>query len=109
VTGARRPDRARLIRHIGFGTVLLGGVAVAGFIYLILAISECLPRDGSAEMLACDATKQREAWLFPLLFVLSAAGSIVLHWRGAAGAWLVAVASGVIAAIALIVINALLG
>lgn len=95
------------MRHLGFGAALLGGVVIAGFIYLILAVGECLPRDESTEMLACDATKQREAWLYPLLFVLSAAGSIVMHLRGAAGAWLVALASSLIAAVALMVINPL--
>ncbi len=97
------------MRHIGFGVSLIGGLGLAGFIYLVLAIGECLPRDGSAEMVACDATKQQEAWLYPLLFVIAVTGSLILHWRGAVGAWLAALTSGLIAAVMLMVVNALSG
>lgn len=96
------------MRHLGFGVSLIGGFGLAGFIYAILAVNECLPRDGSAEMRACDAIKRRDFWLYPVLVGLSAAGSIVLHWRGAVGTWLVALTTGLNAAIALMVINALL-
>ena len=102
-------DGARLIRHLGFAMALLVGLGLASLIYLVLALSECLPRDGSAEMQACDAIKRRDFWLFPVLVGLSAAGSILRHWRGAVGTWLVALTSGLIAAMMLMVINALLG
>ena len=104
-----RADRPQLVRHIGFGVALAAGLGIAGFIYVVLAVSECLPRDGSAEMQACDAIKQRDFWLYPVLLTIALAGSLVLHWRGAVGTWLLAITSGLAAAIALMIINALSG
>lgn len=101
--------RSRLWRHAGFGFSLLIGLGLAALVYLFLAISECLPRNGSPEMLACDAIKRREAWLYPALLAVSVTGAITLHIRGAARSWLMAMASGLMAAVALTVINALTG
>jgi hypothetical protein len=109
VTASLRADRPRLVRHLGFGVSLVIGLGIAAFIYLVLAISECLPRDGSAEMQVCDAIKRRDFWLYPVLLSVSVAASLWLHLRGAAGTWLLAITSGLTAAIALMVVNALSG
>lgn len=109
MTGPQPQGRPALIRHIVFSACLAIGLLSAAFIYLILAISECLPRDGSAAMQACDTIKQRDAWLYPVLLSVSVAASLWLHLRGAVGTWLLAITSGLTAAIALMVINALSG
>ena len=88
---------------------MLTGVVIAGLIYLVLVISECLPRDDSLAMLACEAVKQRDFWLYPVLLTISLAGCIALYLRGAVGSWLVAMTAGLHAAVALTLINALLG
>jgi hypothetical protein len=95
-----------LRQHIGFSIALLVGLFIAALVYLMLAIGECLPRDGSAQMQACDAIKRRDAWLYPVLFMASAGGSIVMHLRRASLALLLAATSGMIAAAALMLVNA---
>ena len=97
------------MRHIGFGMGLLTGIGIAGLIYLVLAVGECLPRDQSAAMHACEAIKRRDFWLYPVLFLISATGSVTLHLRGATGSWLLAATSGLIAAVALMLVNAFTG
>lgn len=98
--------RPRLRQHIGFSIALLVGFFIAALVFLILAIGECLPRDDSAQMQACEAIKRRDVWLYPVLFMASAGGSIVMHLRSASLALLFAVTSGLIAAAALMVVNA---
>jgi hypothetical protein len=53
------------------------------------------------------SSTSKEYVMQPLIIALS--GSLVLHWRGAVGTWLLAITSGLAAAIALMVINALSG
>ncbi|AOL95364.1 hypothetical protein BG023_112452 [Porphyrobacter sp. LM 6] len=98
--------QSRWKRHIVFGLAFLAGFLVAASIYLILAIGECIPRDGSAQMHACDAIKRRDFWLYPLLFAATAGGSIAMHWRGVSLASLCAATSGLVAAVALMLANA---
>jgi hypothetical protein len=107
VTGEWLRGHSRLARIPGFGVSLAIGLAIAAILYLLLAIGECLPRDGSAEMHACEAIRRRDVRLYPVLLGTSVMGSVWLHWRGAVGTWLVALTSGLIAAVMLMTINAL--
>lgn len=99
-------DRPTVTRHIAFGAALMAGFAMATFIYLFLAMGECLPRDDSAQMLACDAIKRRDFWLFPTLWLITLACGIYRHVRMQGGAAMLALGSAILAWIALGLINA---
>ena len=80
-------------------------MASALVIFGILAMAECLPRDGSLKMIACDIEKQREFWLYPLIvfgaIILAACAEI----RGKTWGKTLSAASGVIALIILLMIG----
>ncbi|MBH0112270.1 hypothetical protein I5E68_04785 [Novosphingobium sp. YJ-S2-02] len=84
------------------------GLAIAYFVFAMLAMGECLPRDGSVEMQTCDAVKRREFWLYPCLV---GALLIVATWaqiRGAVWGRMIGLICGVAAAMLLVLIEAIL-
>jgi hypothetical protein len=92
---AQRPSWAR------FALAAAGGLVLALAIYMGMALSECLPRDDSAAMRACDIAKAREFWLYPLLVLVSLTLSIWLHARGSRWGIALALGGAMIVAIAL--------
>ncbi|PWG01434.1 hypothetical protein DF286_00015 [Sphingosinicella humi] len=88
-----------------FVLLTLVGLALAFLVFLGLAMGECLPRDESSAMHACDAAKQREFWLYPLLVLLSVAAAIWLEVRGSPFGRIVAALSGIIAFCALYLVE----
>ena len=101
VTDAPRPG------WILFGLLLLAGLFLALLMFAGIAMGDCIPRDGSASMLACDATKQRAFWIYPLMVCAAAAIAVWLQARGSRAGGLLAIASGVVAMAGLLVVNAI--
>lgn len=88
-----------------FAVLTLVGLSLALLVFLGLAMGECLPRDGSASMRACDVAKQREFWLYPLLVLLSAATAVWLEVRGSPFGRVLVAISGITALGALYLID----
>lgn len=99
-------DHPIFTRHIAFGAALIAGFVLATLIYFFLAMGECLPRDGSAQMLICDAIKRRDFWLFPTLWLIAVGYGVYRHVRIQSGAAMLALGSAILAWIALGLINA---
>tara|TARA_R110001606_G_scaffold358205_1_gene509780 strand:- start:4446 stop:4778 length:333 start_codon:yes stop_codon:yes gene_type:complete len=57
----------KLLGWVTFFATVLAGLVFAFLVFALLAMGECLPRDDSISMHACDAIKQREFWLYPAL------------------------------------------
>lgn len=90
-----------------FGLCGLVGLASAALLFAFLAVSECLPRDGSVSMHSCDAEKQREFWLYPLLFVVSLAAAAWLERKERLWGKLLAATAAVVAMCILLLIERL--
>lgn len=90
-----------------FVVLTLVGLGFACVVILWLAMGECLPRDGSAAMQACDTAKDREFWLYPLLVLLNFATSVCLQVRGSSLGRIVAGSSGITAVLVLSIIEML--
>ena len=90
-----------------FGLCSLIGLVSAALLFAFLAVSECLPRDGSVSMLACDAEKKREFWLYPLLFAVSLAAATWLERKGRLRGKLLAATAGIVAMCMLLLIERL--
>lgn len=70
--------------RVSLPTLLLGlcfGFLLAAILYVFMAIGECLPRDGSAAMLACDQSKRIEGRLYPTSVLAGFAFATVLHLK----------------------------
>ena len=91
-------------RWIVFAACELVGLVFAAFLFMGLAMSECLPRDGSPGMNACDITKQREFWLFPTLVAVWIGLATVLEVRRSTMGKVLATLSGVMALCSLAVV-----
>jgi hypothetical protein len=81
-------------------TVVTGifSILIAFLIFLMLALGECLPRDGSAAMRACDAGKHFEVRALPLLELLALAGGLLAALKGSRLGPLIVVAGPFVAA-----------
>jgi hypothetical protein len=93
------------VHWIIFAVCSLIGLFSAAFIFAVLAMMECLPRDGSPSMHACDVAKEREFWLYPLLLVISLATAAWLQMRGPVWGKILAALAGVTALCVLILIE----
>ena len=74
----------------------------------MLAMGECLPRDGSLETQICDVEKNREFWLYPLLVGSLIVLAAVVELRGKPWGKILGAASGLLSFLALIIIEAAL-
>ena len=75
-------------------------------VFLALALGECLPRDGSAQMTACDLEKAREIWVYPLLVIVLMALAIVAELERKIWAKALVGASGLLALAILFLVEA---
>lgn len=98
---------AWLKRHGGFAAALLAGFAIAFIYTFLLLIGECLPRDDEAALRACHAMKNRDLWLYPALSMLAGSAAIWFHVNRKSGAVLLALTHGILAAVGLGLVNAL--
>lgn len=92
-----------------FAAAVLAGLGLTVAVVMGLAMGECLPRDASATMHACDAAKQREFWLFPLLLLVTLVLAVWLQMRGSRWGQGLALAGAMIAAMAMMGIEWLIG
>jgi hypothetical protein len=93
------------VHWIIFAVCSLIGLASAMLIFAGLAMGECLPRDASASIHACDAEKHREFWCYPLLLAVSLSTAFWLQIRGSGWGKMVAALAGVAALCVLILIE----
>ncbi len=87
----------------------IAGLTAAFFVFMMLAMGECLPRDGSEAMHSCDTIKQREFWLYPTLVLCLIVAATWLQMKQRRIGLLVALASGLVGTMALWLIEALTG
>jgi hypothetical protein len=92
-----------------FVATTIAGLTVAFFVFVILAMGECLPRDGSGMMQVCDTTKQREFWLYPALAIALVVIAIWLQVNGRRSGRLIALGSGLAGAVVLWVAEMFIG
>ena len=86
----------------------IAGLLLAFFVFAMLAMGECLPRDGSKLMHACDVTKEREFWLFPALVMFMMAIATWVQFNARRLSHAIALTCGLTGAIALWLVEALL-
>lgn len=94
---------------ISFIIMMIAGLTAAFFVFIMLAMGECLPRDGSDAMHTCDTIKQREFWLYPTLVFCLIVVATWLQMKQRRIGLLVALASGFVGAIVLWLVEALMG
>jgi hypothetical protein len=93
------------VHWIIFAVCSLIGLSSAVLIFAVLAMMECLPRDGSPLMHACDLVKRREVWLYPLLLAMFLSLAVWLQMRGHVWGNVLGALSGVAALCLLILIE----
>ena len=103
------PPGARRAHWGMFATAVIGALGAGFVLFGLLALGECLPRDGSAAMQACDIEKQREFWLYPALMILSLGAGARLHAARPIPGLALAIASPLLSLVLLLTIGRLVG
>jgi magnesium-transporting ATPase (P-type) len=102
-------NRAARTSWKSFAGLTLTGLLIAFLIFVVSAMGECLPRDGSTHMQVCDGEKRRFFRLYPTV-VFSIV--IVSAWLQAAGirwARVLALFSGLVGIAAMWILLSLIG
>lgn len=71
----------KILSCLAFCGASLLGLALTFPFLGFWAMGECLPRDGSLAMKACDAAKAREFWSFVLTYIVISALAVRAIWR----------------------------